>query len=290
MSAIKKFSEDLQRYVAKAQAIEADDPHRSIPQYLKVAEFILEFIKQPGLSPSFRFTMKQQVNNIIQKVEEIQATPNLSPKVREEIQQGIADGTFTVKEIDEFDIFNLPDVPTDDDITIPESAPASKQSAPASQPAPSGAPSVSRTPPNASLSLDDMDELAKKIDFLKEIQPGQFSGPITPFDQDSVSARIKEDTGSIKIDDSQGITKVEGGLGADAGKTEGSGLKIGPNISFARDKISESMSGAKKDPLASPSDPYSNLNPKEKLCFACGTPLQSNEAVCPNCGAENISQ
>jgi hypothetical protein len=292
MSSIQKFTEDLKRYVAKAQAIEKDDPHKAVPHYLKIAEFIMAFIKQPNLSESFKFTMKKQVNNIIKKVEEINATPNLSPKLRAEIEEKKAKGEILEKEIDESDLLNLPDVPTDEENAVSIAPPTSSsgpiQSTGSSDVKPSSTPVKSNTQ-----DLSDMDALSAKIDFLKEITPLPFSEPITPFNKEDVLKRIKEDTGPIRIDDTNGISPVSNTGMKNLDPTiptspSPTGLQIGPNIGFAKDKISASINkDSKKDPFSSGQGLNQSTNPNEKICFACGNPLKKNEEICSVCGANN---
>ncbi len=292
MSSIQKFTEDLKRYVAKAQAIEKDDPHKSIPHYLKIAEFIMAYIKQPNLSESFKFTMKKQVNNIIKKVEEINATPHLSPNLRAEIEEKKAKGEFIEKEIDESDLFKLPDVPIDEE-TQTSNAQSTNTSIPnipssSLDTQPNPAPSKSIAP-----DINDMDALSAKLDFLKEITPLPFSEPITPFNKDEVSKRLKDDTGPIKIDDSNSVKAISNSELKIPDPTSPSspnltGINIGPNIGFAKDKISSSLNkGTKQDPLSSVQGLNQPSNPNEKICFACGNPLKKNEEICSVCGANN---
>lgn len=290
MSSIQKFTEDLRRFVAKAQAIEKNDPHKSIPYYLKIAEFIMAYIKQPNISESFRFTMKKQVKNIIAKVEDIRATPQLSPSLRAEIEVKKAKGEFIEKEIDESDLFNLPDVPTDSDFDtassnqITSDAPPSSLSSGSSNLTPQ-----SQSSDTSKKNFEEMDALSQQIDFLKEVSPLPFSGPITPFNKDEVSKRIKEDNGAIRIDDSDIIRKEETDLNLNVNLNSSQGnLQIGPNIGFAKDKISSAIQKqSKPDPLSSGQGLHSTTNPNEKICFACGTPMKKNEENCAVCGASN---
>lgn len=100
---IEEFNKKLASYINDVRLIEKSDPDKARKMWLKIAEFALEFSKQPGIDRTFKLKLWNQVNVIIKKVKETS------------LQNSAGPADFQSNKTSSMDPAQLPSVPMDDE-------------------------------------------------------------------------------------------------------------------------------------------------------------------------------
>ncbi|MCP4762092.1 MAG: zinc ribbon domain-containing protein [archaeon] len=272
---LKDFNLKLASYINDAKLMERTDPAKAKILWVKIAEFALEFSKQPNIDRDFRMKLWKQIDGILKrakegmtkngiKIEKTQeksgkeskSVPFLPSKMPEDDEKDKKDENNSLQE-GKFDFDDLPSVPEDEPNQSIQKNNDEEMS----------------NSESFFSKIQKMEEELKKIpDSFKEIKPKPFSSektiiPPSNLPKPNVGPQVNIDINS-----------------------EGKGLLDDNPVNFNDDSI-DPYKGTKdtdeiKDPFAKTPEKDDISIKKLSHCYACGTQIEGNNKTCPKCGAE----
>ncbi|MHA1339746.1 MAG: zinc ribbon domain-containing protein [Promethearchaeota archaeon] len=291
---IHEFNRKLKGFIHDAKILEKTNPQKAQKLWLKIAEFALEFSKQPGIDRNFKLRLWNQINAIVKRVKEESGYSNyrqdiLSANSPEHVDNKDAKissespQTPTFDQSSIFDPSNLPSVPTNDaesqgNENLDDEDYMEKFD-------PSQLPHLATANDTKKQAAEEFykrimkmeDELKQMPDYWKEINPE----PYRP--EKSIIPSQKSSTSDEK-DQSKPIIKVE--------KAEKPLFDESPIKSS--DDFVDPYRGTKdidekkiKDPFSAESIEFDDSEVQENIfCKLCGEKIPVGSNKCPKCGAE----
>lgn len=270
---ISDFNRKLKNYIRDAKILERTDPDRARTLWLKIAEFALEFSKQPGIEHGFKIRLWKQINMIIKNVKE--RGPSVQPSRKDQIVRPQKSQPPRNISPDEREYFELPSVPDDFDDEDLEEGEQKSQSPDHLPPSP---PKEEHPPKSADTSSPEdfynrimkmENELKQMPDFIKEVNPAPYTPDksIIPFS--NVSPPDADEQPQINVQKADKPLFNEDELDLDT------------------DEIDVYHGTAEKKEVKDPFGPAVDAESDDDnayLCPFCGEPIEPNSKNCPKCG------
>lgn len=263
---IEEFNKKLSSYINDVKLIEKSDPDKARKMWLKIAEFALEFSKQPGIDRTFKLKLWNQVNIIIKKVKE------------NSIQNSTGGpSNFQYNKDSSLDASQLPSVPSDNEDLESNQAIDSENKQNATNSAPTFTPEEKKEARNDFFErIMKMENELKQIpDFWKEVK----AQPYTP-DKSIIPFSNLPPPDSLGPEDPEKIVHV---------KKSTKSIIDQKDLKTDHDFV-DPYRGTKD--FDKPKDPFGPTNtdiPTDEnitqYCPLCGAKIQDGKNICPNCGS-----
>lgn len=264
------FNRKLKSYIRDAKILEKTDPERARTMWLKIAEFALEFSKQPGIDHDFKMRLWNQINIIIKNVKE--NGPAVQPKQKVKESHPSRPSKPVAKKDEDEGSFELPSVPEDDEdeeSELPDNsdlptAPSDEKATPQQ-----GEPGTPKTDfYDRIMKMEN--ELKQMPDFIEEVNPEPYSPDhsIIPFSNSPPQENNEEPKVNVQKADKPLFDEDE--------------------LELDSEEIDPYRGTAEKKEIKDPFGPAVNGDADEEnayTCPFCGESIRPGSKQCPKCGS-----